>query len=62
MRRVVEIFFKFTVSTGHQHPHLQAAVGNYAGLLQQMGRSKAEVLAQLNDIGKAYGIQFGGGG
>jgi tetratricopeptide (TPR) repeat protein len=61
MLRVVEIFLKFTVSTGHPHPHLQAAFGNYAALLSKMGRSEQQVLAQLNDLARPYGIQFGGG-
>jgi hypothetical protein len=39
MRRSVEIFVLFTRRTGHEHPHLRTAVGNYAGLLQAMGRS-----------------------
>ena len=59
MRRAVEIFLKLTVSTGHRHPHLQTQVGNYAKLLSELGHSQSEVLAQLNAIGKPYGIQFG---
>ena len=59
MRRHLEIFLKFTVSTGHQHPHLQGAVGNYARLLSEMGRSQPEVLAELNAIGKPFGMEFG---
>ena len=56
MRRMVEIFLKFTNATCHQHPHLQAAIRNYAGLLHAMGRSQQEIQAQLNAIGKPYGI------
>ena len=55
MRRMLEIVLKFTVATGHQHPHLQAFSGNYARLLQQMGRSPQEVLAQLNAVGQPFG-------
>ena len=29
MRRHLEIFLKFTAATGHLHPHLQVAPGNY---------------------------------
>jgi hypothetical protein len=29
MRRMVDIFLKFTVATGHPHPHLNAALGNF---------------------------------
>jgi tetratricopeptide (TPR) repeat protein len=60
MRRMVEIFLRFTVSTGHLHPHLKVAIGNYAALLSKMGRSSAEVHAQLNAITRPYGIHFGG--
>ena len=47
MRRMVEIFLRFTRATGHPHPHLQAAANNYAGLLQAMGRSREEIMATL---------------
>lgn len=47
MRRTLEIFAKLTRATGHPHPHLQAAADNYVGLLQAMGRSRAEGLAAL---------------
>jgi tetratricopeptide (TPR) repeat protein len=51
MRRMVEIFLQFAAATGHPHPHLQAAAGNYAGLLQAMGRSPEEIQATLADLG-----------
>ena len=54
MRRHVEIFLKFTRTTGHPHPHLQAAVNNYAGLLQAMGRSRNEILATLREMAPEY--------
>ena len=60
MRRMIEMFLKFAKTTGHQHSHLQAAIGNYAGLLSPMGRNQPEVLAQLITVGKHFGIQFGG--
>jgi tetratricopeptide (TPR) repeat protein len=43
MRRHLEIFVDFTVQTGHPHTHLQAAIGNYAGLLEEMGGTEAEI-------------------
>ena len=55
-RRVVEIFLKFTAATGHPHPHLQAALGNYASLLQAMGRSDAEVRQELTDLLAQHGL------
>jgi hypothetical protein len=38
-------------ATGHAHPHLQAAVNNYASLLGAMGRSQGEIAASLRAIG-----------
>jgi hypothetical protein len=61
MRRVVEMLLRFTVTTQHQHPHLRAAIGNYAALLEQMGYDQAQVMAQLDKVGKPFGIQFGRG-
>jgi hypothetical protein len=42
MRRHLEIFLKFTRTTGHRHPHLQDAIGNYVGLLKAMGCTEDE--------------------
>ncbi len=50
MRRVVEIFLAFTRRTGHEHPHLQAAFGNYTGLLRAMGRDAAQIEAALSAL------------
>jgi hypothetical protein len=47
MRRHVEIFLDFERATGHQHPHRDAVLGNYAGLLEAMGKSDAEIRAAL---------------
>ena len=47
MKRHLVIFLQFTRRTGHPHPHLEAAVANYAGLLMQMGHSKDEVIDRL---------------
>jgi len=58
-RRVLEIFLNFTRATGHEHPHLRAAIGNYARLLEAMGRSEAEALAQLNAVAAPFGMRFG---
>ena len=43
MQRMVEIVMNFTKVTGHPHPHLQTAMGSYAGLLEEMGRSGKEI-------------------
>ncbi len=44
MRQMVEIFLKFNHATGHQHPHLQAAVNNYAGFRKQWVAAKNKSL------------------
>jgi hypothetical protein len=61
MRRHVVIFLKFTRVTGHPHPHLQTALGNYSRLLQAMGRTPEQALAELNDLCRPYGIRPGSG-
>jgi len=58
MRRVIEIFLRFTVATGHEHPHLRGAIGNYAALLQQMGYNEAQVVAELDKVGTPFGMQI----
>jgi len=59
MRRQVEIFLIFTRDTGHQHPHLQGAIGNYASLLLAMGISKSEIGQRLNDLVADYRMLLG---
>jgi ABC-type transporter Mla subunit MlaD len=49
-RRVLITFVHFSRAVGSSHPHLQAAVDNYAVLLQAMGRSHDEILATLREI------------
>ena len=56
MRRALLIFLNFTRNTGHQHPHLQAAFGNYYGLLQSMGRTEAEIGECLLSLGPEAGF------
>ncbi|MGD1275989.1 MAG: FxSxx-COOH system tetratricopeptide repeat protein [Tepidisphaeraceae bacterium] len=58
MRRHLEIFLEFAVATGHEHPHLREALGNYALLLKEMGRNDQQVQAQLNAVTEPYGIQI----
>ena len=49
MRRVVEIFIAFS-QQGHQHPHLEAAFGNYYSLLKDMDLPEAEIKAKLQGL------------
>ena len=50
IKLVVEIFLKFTRQTGHKHPHLDAAINNYYGLLASMGCSEDEIKARLKEM------------
>jgi tetratricopeptide (TPR) repeat protein len=47
MRRHVVIFLDFQRTTGHPHPHRDAALRNYANLLRAMGKSEAEIRAAI---------------
>ena len=50
MRRHVLIFGDFGLTTGHQHPHFEAALTNYSILLKAIGRSEAEVERALTSV------------
>jgi hypothetical protein len=50
MRRHLVIFLDFTRRTGHEHPHLRAATGNYWGLLQEMGKSDTEIETAITEL------------
>ena len=56
MKRMLEIFLKFTRDTGHQHPNLMAAVNNYGALLMEMGNTKEEVKAKIGELMEKYGV------
>ncbi len=58
MRRVLVIFLDFTRRTEHEHPHLRAAVGNYASLLHKMGKSDTEIEAVLAALGEITGMNI----
>ncbi|MBN2704098.1 MAG: tetratricopeptide repeat protein [Pontiellaceae bacterium] len=59
MLRQLEIVLKFTATTGHPHPYLLAAVGNYAGLLEAMGDTKEQGRAKINALLAEYGLSLG---
>jgi tetratricopeptide (TPR) repeat protein len=50
MRRAVAIFVEVTRRTGHRHPHLDDAFANYAGLLEAMSKSQAEIDAACAEL------------
>jgi hypothetical protein len=50
MRRCLEILLQFTADTSHEHPHLSEAIANYSELLEEMGRSPAQIRTHLEGI------------
>jgi nephrocystin-3 len=54
MRRHLDIFLEFTRATGQPPPHLQDAFNNYAGLLDDMGRSREQVMATLREMAPEF--------
>lgn len=50
MRRHLVIFLDFSRATGYEHPHLRAAIDNYAGLLHAMGKTDAEINATIEAL------------
>ena len=56
MRRHVVIFLKFTRSTGHAHPHLKAAFGNYRNLIEVMALSDEQVAEKFLGLGDEAGF------
>ena len=55
MRRMVRILVAFTRRTGHSHPHLRVVLGNYRGLLGDLGWTDAAVQTELESLMKADG-------
>ncbi len=58
MKRMVEIFLTITQATGHSHPHLNAAINNYAGLLAAMGRSEEELRGIISELCGRYSVNI----
>jgi tetratricopeptide (TPR) repeat protein len=58
MLRVVRIFLRFTQQTGHEHPHLRAAFGNYRALLEALGHSGQVIRERLRRLAAEYGVDF----
>jgi tetratricopeptide (TPR) repeat protein len=59
-RRHHEILLAFTRSTGHEHPHLRAAIRNYTWLLRAMGQTREQIDARLEEIYRPYGVSPNG--
>lgn len=58
MRQGLEILLKFTIKSSHQHPHLQATLGNYAQLLKATGLGEEEVRRCLDALLGEYGMSL----
>jgi hypothetical protein len=50
MRRAVEILRDFQRATGHEHPHMRAALVNYVALLKDMKLVEKEIAARLRGL------------
>ena len=59
-RRYLEILLGFTRSTGHEHPHLRAAIKTNR-VCCGMGQGEAEIQARLEEIGHPFGFRPGAG-
>jgi len=59
MRRALAIFLAFQRDTGHGHPHRDAVTVNYRDLLAAMGRSEAEIDAELATLRREAGLEPG---
>jgi hypothetical protein len=57
--RALEILLRSSRATGHEHLDLGIVAGNYARLHSAMGRSDAQIVARLDEIGRPFGIALG---
>ena len=51
MRRMVQIFLAFGRRTGHEHPHMQSALGNCRQLLSAMPLTDDEIERRMRELG-----------
>lgn len=59
MCRALEILLASSAANGREHRHLSAAIGNYKAVLEQMGYTEAQIIAELDKVRRPCGIQFG---
>jgi tetratricopeptide (TPR) repeat protein len=55
-RRMLVILLKFTHATGHEHPHLRTAIGNYWQLLAETGLDEPGIARRLAEAGAEAGF------
>ena len=58
MRRTVAIVVEFTRRTGYRHPNLDDASASYASLLEDMGKSQAEIKAVCAELMRLLSDRF----
>jgi nephrocystin-3 len=58
IRRMVTIYIKFTMHTGHPHPHLNTTLNNYLKVLMRIGYTREQAVTKLNDNVRPYGMEF----
>ena len=59
LRRALAIFLAFQRDTGHAHPSRDTAIANYRVLLTAMGKSEAEIEADLAPLWREAGLEPG---
>ena len=55
MRRHLVIFLRFLRYTGHKHPHRDAAMRSYEGLLSELGCDEATIRATIESARREAG-------
>jgi len=59
-RRHLVIFLKFTRATGHEHPHLRAAFGNYRRILEELPLDEAAIAQRIQGLATEAGFDDDG--
>jgi hypothetical protein len=58
LKRALESCFQLSKRCGGKATEFDSILVKYKSLLEKMGRSQEQIRAQLNVIGKSYGISF----
>jgi hypothetical protein len=59
MRRALAVYLAFPHDTAHAHPHRDAAVTDYRGLLTAMSKREAEIATDLAALRREAGLEPG---
>jgi len=60
MRRALVILLKFTRATGHEHPYLRVAFGNYRQMLETLPLDASQIVQRLEAAGQEAGFDADG--